>query len=96
MYQPQTGHQYVNNSESTFAGNDNIANGNANTPPVVTNPLDTDAKPLEAGQLEKNDYPVHSDIAMVEGKDLSFSSIIRGTATSPLTIFEKKAALINA
>lgn len=41
--------------------------------------------------------PIYNpDIECVSSEDLSFRAILAGTASSPLTTFEKKAALINA
>ncbi len=40
--------------------------------------------------------PVYNDVERVSTPDLSFGAILRGTAATPLTTFEKKAALINA
>ena len=39
--------------------------------------------------------PVYNDLELVSETDLSFAAILKGTAASPLTTFEKKAALIN-
>lgn len=38
----------------------------------------------------------HSTSDQSPGTDLSIAAILKGTATKPLTTFEKKAALINA
>ncbi|WWD21402.1 hypothetical protein CI109_105887 [Kwoniella shandongensis] len=124
MNHSTTGHQYVDNSESTFTGNGDITNGNTHTglgnPKAVPNTgnntnnvnnyigspltvpnLGSDQqyaknRGLQPGQAEKQEYPIHSDIPLVDEKDLSFAAIMKGTAATPLTIFEKKAALINA
>jgi hypothetical protein len=39
---------------------------------------------------------VHTTVDDVSEADLSVGAILRGTAVKPLTVFEKKAALINA
>ncbi|OIW29027.1 sugar transporter-like protein [Coniochaeta ligniaria NRRL 30616] len=39
--------------------------------------------------------PVYNQAELVSETDLSFAAILKGTAASPLTTFEKKAALIN-
>lgn len=44
----------------------------------------------------KQDIPVYNELELVSETDLSLGSILKGTAASPLTNFEKKAALINA
>lgn len=59
-------------------------------------------KTLRHGADEKDvavhdiDLPIHNDLQLAHETDLSFGAIIKGTATKPLTTFEKKAALINA
>lgn len=40
--------------------------------------------------------PQLNELELVSETDLSFGSILKGTAAKPLTVFEKKAALINA
>ena len=40
--------------------------------------------------------PIYNKVELASETDLSFSSILKGTAAKPLTKFEKKAALINA
>ncbi|KAK8843945.1 hypothetical protein IAR55_006737 [Kwoniella newhampshirensis] len=95
----QTGSQYVDNSESTFAGNGighgrNANNTLSDSPKQVTShgsPTNRDA-----GREEKHDLALHSEIPLVDQNDLSFAAIIKGTAATPLTTFERKAALINA
>lgn len=42
------------------------------------------------------EVPIHNDLQWADKTDLSLGAIIKGTATKPLTTFEKKAALINA
>jgi len=42
------------------------------------------------------ELPIHNNLQLASKTDLSLGSIIKGTATKPLTTFEKKAALINA
>lgn len=39
--------------------------------------------------------PVYNHLELVDETDLSFAAILKGTAASPLTTFEKKAALVN-
>lgn len=40
--------------------------------------------------------PIHNELQLASETDISLGAIIKGTATKPLTTFEKKAALINA
>lgn len=42
------------------------------------------------------DIPVHDGRENLHEADISFGTILKGTAATPLNIFEKKAALINA
>lgn len=39
--------------------------------------------------------PIYNDVEAASSEDLSIGAILRGTATKPMTTFEKKAALIN-
>lgn len=59
----------------------------------LTNPaqLDVDEKPAYDRRI-----PVNNNLEVYDQPDLSFSSIMRGTAANKLTVFEKKAAYINA
>lgn len=40
--------------------------------------------------------PIYNEVELTSETDLSFGSILKGTAAKPLTTFEKKAAFINA
>lgn len=40
--------------------------------------------------------PIYNEVELVNAPDLSFGSILKGSAATPLTLFEKKAALVNA
>jgi hypothetical protein len=62
-------------------------------PPAPSIPYSSDAgRDLYA--RDNNGSPVHSlDIA--SETDMSVTAILKGTATKPMTTFEKKAALIN-
>lgn len=40
--------------------------------------------------------PIYNHVELVTSPELSFASIMKGGAGNPLTLFEKKAALINA
>jgi len=51
----------------------------------------SDLKHVRSAEL-----PIHNNLQLASETDLSLGSIIKGTATKPLTTFEKKAALINA
>lgn len=42
------------------------------------------------------DVPLYNDAQHVEQTDMSLAAILKGTAATPMTTFEKKAALINA
>lgn len=53
-----------------------------------------DEKDVERRQPDVG-IPVYSDLELVSVTDLSFAAILSGTAATPLTTFEKKAALIN-
>lgn len=53
--------------------------------------LSTDEK-----RAPKQSVPVYNDLELASENDLSFGSILKGTAAQPLTNFERKAALINA
>lgn len=46
--------------------------------------------------VQVHDLPIENELQLADHTDLSFGAIIKGTATKPLTTFEKKAALINA
>lgn len=51
-----------------------------------------------AGEREKNlriDNNIPDNLSVAE-TDMSFGAIMKGTAVAPLTVFERKAALINA
>lgn len=47
-------------------------------------------------RLEAQHMPDLPGVDVVEVNELSFASIIKGTAAAPMTPFEKKAALVNA
>lgn len=56
----------------------------------------------DASQLDKEKTrspqqtsPQLNELDLVSETDLSFGSILKGTAAKPLTVFERKAALIN-
>lgn len=40
--------------------------------------------------------PIYNSLELISTPDLTLTAILKGTAASPLTPFEKKAALINA
>ncbi|ETI24010.1 hypothetical protein G647_03379 [Cladophialophora carrionii CBS 160.54] len=54
--------------------------------------LDTDNRRAPPGPH----VPIYNTVELASETDLSFGSILKGTAARPLTNFEKKAALINA
>jgi len=54
--------------------------------------LDTDEKFAPRSGPE---IPIYNKVETVTDTDLSFASILKGTAANPLTNFEKKAAFIN-
>ncbi|OAL54506.1 sugar transporter-like protein [Pyrenochaeta sp. DS3sAY3a] len=60
--------------------------------------MDTPPKELHTSASKTAvQIPIYNpDIECVSSADLSFRAILAGTASSPLTTFEKKAALINA
>lgn len=45
---------------------------------------------------QTQEIPIQNDLQLASETDISLGAIIKGTATKPLTTFEKKAALINA
>jgi hypothetical protein len=45
---------------------------------------------------QNQQLPMHNNLEAVSSTDISFGTILKGTTAKPLTIFEKKAALINA
>ena len=58
--------------------------------------LDADDKKALDGHRSSVQIPVYNEVERVSTPDLSIGAILRGTAATPLTTFEKKAALINA
>jgi MFS family permease len=64
--------------------------------PII--PTDKDQAYLDSNEKRASvapQIPVYNDVELVDHTDLSFGSILKGTAARPLTLFEKKAALIN-
>ena len=53
--------------------------------------LDTSERQTSGAQI-----PIYNRVELTSETDLSFGSILKGTAAKPLSNFEKKAALINA
>lgn len=58
--------------------------------------MDTCDKTPEGDNKRVNDLTGHNGSETGSTVDISFNSIIKGTAHQPLTVFERKAALINA
>lgn len=58
--------------------------------------LDADDKPPIEKHSSHVQVPIYNDVELATSTDLSFQAILKGTAAHPLTVFEKKAALINA
>jgi hypothetical protein len=60
-------------------------------------PTNTDKK-SEPGQHVRpiGEVPIYNDLERTESPHISVGDILKGTAITPLTTFEKKAALINA
>jgi len=54
--------------------------------------LDTDEKVAR----NPGNVPIYNELELASETDLSVSAIMKGTATKPMTNFEKKAAMINA
>lgn len=54
---------------------------------------ETDEKHMYSQEVS---VPIHNELQLATETDISLGAIIKGTATKPLTTFEKKAALINA
>lgn len=61
---------------------------------LVSGPEIKDSEKL--GKTQSVEVPIYNDVERTEVTDISLGSIIKGTAATPMTIFEKKAALINA
>lgn len=61
-------------------------------------PVEGSPDTLEKGKTTAvlKDIPVVSNVSLAPEADLSFASIIKGTAANPLNNFEIKAAYINA
>jgi len=57
--------------------------------------LDMDDKQKLEGKRPSVQIPVYNDLELASETDLSLAAILKGTATKPLNVFEKKAALIN-
>ena len=59
---------------------------------------DDEKIPVEREQSRKHsrvEIPIYNDVERIDHTDLTFASILKGTAATPLNTFEKKAALIN-
>ncbi|KIV87936.1 hypothetical protein PV10_09215 [Exophiala mesophila] len=52
--------------------------------------------PSQKAHSPEQTVPQFNGLELVSETDLSFGSILKGTAVKPLTVFERKAALINA
>jgi hypothetical protein len=60
-----------------------------------------DGKKLDAFRTDgehghNQQFPIYNNLEAVSSLDISFGTILKGTTAKPLSIFEKKAALINA
>lgn len=49
----------------------------------------------DAGAEPDRGAPFHHDLVNVDHHDMSLAAIMKGTAAVPMTVFERKAALIN-
>jgi len=47
-------------------------------------------------QVVRPEIPIYNDLERVQDNEISIGSILKGTSATPMTLFEKKAALINA
>lgn len=72
----------------------NIGNGHTGNTLVDVDDQKSSLYPHKTESGKRNS--VHRSIAYPDSPDISLGAILRGTAANPLTIFEKKAALINA
>jgi hypothetical protein len=64
--------------------------------PVLPDARDADALALDEKRVPFKDVPLQATVDVASEKDLNFATMLRGTAANPLTVFERKAALINA
>lgn len=64
--------------------------------PLLTDEHDPTTFDTSNKQAPNHAFPVYNELETVSKTDLTFSSILKGTAANPLTNFEKKAALVNA
>jgi hypothetical protein len=85
-----------------MAGED--SNGRLGTaPPSMEKPIFSSVGDAPVSHFDTDEerapkqiFPVYNELELVSEADLSIAAILKGTAASPLTNFEKKAALINA
>jgi hypothetical protein len=61
---------------------------------VSTANFDTEKIPMDKSHSAVH-VPIYNEVETVSSPNLSLGAILKGTAATPLTTFEKKAALIN-
>ena len=64
--------------------------------PLITDEQNPPTYNTSNKQAPNHAFPIYNELETVSKTDLTFSSILKGTAANPLTNFEKKAALVNA
>ncbi len=64
--------------------------------PILPDDRDAEALATNEKLAPYRHTPIYNDLDLVSENDLSFGTILKGTAANPLTVFEKKAAFINA
>lgn len=67
-----------------------------NEGPVLPDQRDADAVALDEKRIPFKDVPLQATVDTASERDLTFGTMLRGTAANRLTVFERKAALINA
>ena len=67
-----------------------------NEGPILPDARDADAVALDEKRIPFKDVPLQATVDTASEKDLTFASMLRGTAANRMTVFERKAALINA
>lgn len=63
--------------------------------PVFPHAGDAEHMAMDDKRATDQHIPIYNELEFVSETDLSFNSILKGTAANPLTNFEKKAALVN-
>lgn len=62
---------------------------------VLTKEVDVKGVGAEEKRVVQAEIPIYSDRERVTETEISFGQILKGSAATPLTTFEKKAALVN-